>query len=275
MPELAPPPLELTEITPPEDLSEPPPPDLTPPPPEIVRMPGLAPPPLRLLTEIVSPDDLAEPPPPDLAPAPEVLRMPDLVPPPLQKLADIVPPEELAEPPPPETMPPPQRDELVELPRQRPKPEPPVRRVETPPPPVAQPERTPLPPVEETPPQQVASLPAPIPAPTAPPGPTSQSPEALAAYGGSLFHAINTTATRNYPARALKRRQEGVVPMRLTIDADGALVSAIVLDKSEAPSRLITAALKAVQKAAPFPAFSNDLGNDQRQFDVRIVYKIR
>ena len=154
--------------------------------------------------------------------------------------------------------PPPRRDELVELPRQRPKPE-----------------RTAPPPVKETPPQQVASLPAPIPAPTAPPGPTSQSPEALAAYGGSLFHAINTTATRNYPARALKRRQEGVVPMRLTIDADGALVSAIVLDKSEAPSRLITAALKAVQKAAPFPAFSNDLGNDQRQFDVRIVYKIR
>jgi protein TonB len=181
----------------------------------------------------------------------------------------------------PETLPPPppRRDELAELPRPRPKP--PVRRVETAPPapvPVAQPERTPPPPaVEETPPppRRVASLPAPVPAPIPPPAPSGPSPEALKAYGGSLFQAINTTAARNYPARALQRNRQGTVPVRLTIDAEGALLAVEVLDDSQAHSSLVKAAVKAVQRAAPFPAFGTDLGNGQRQFDVRIVYKIR
>jgi TonB family protein len=88
-----------------------------------------------------------------------------------------------------------------------------------------------------------------------------------------LFQAINIKAARNYPRRAINRRLEGIVPVRLWIGADGALRRVDVLDKSQAPS-LIRAALKAVQKAAPFPAFNNDLGKDERRFDVRIIYKI-
>ena len=66
-----------------------------------------------------------------------------------------------------------------------------------------------------------------------------------------------------------------MVPVRITIDRVGDLISVDVLDDSLAPERLIKAALKAVRKAAPFPAFSAELGDYSRQFDVRIIYKIQ
>ena len=93
-------------------------------------------------------------------------------------------------------------------------------------------------------------------------------------YIGDLYQRLNRAARRDYPWKSIERREEGVVPLRLTVLAGGELESVEVVDRSQAPERLIDAAVRAVQRSAPFPSFPSEMGSDSETFDVRIIYKL-
>ncbi|MBI1953170.1 MAG: energy transducer TonB [Candidatus Omnitrophica bacterium] len=63
----------------------------------------------------------------------------------------------------------------------------------------------------------------------------------------------------------------GFVHMRLTLEPEGRLVTAQVLESSD--PKLSEAALREVQQAAPYPAFSRDVSEAALQYDFLIRYE--
>jgi TonB family protein len=257
--------------------------DIAPPPPEDIE----------LDTALLDPQPLPEPPPLREAEPP---RLDDLPPPPERKLEreqefpDLT-VAALSEPPKPEIRRPitealpklePRRDPLAELPKPRRKPAPKPR------PDVAPPEQIVA---AASPPRDVALTPAPAPQPTrnqvasapavvqpaavAPARRGATEGDARAKYASNVHQMINARATRYYPAKSAKRGEEGEVPIRLEVGTAGELLSLTVLDESLASRRLIKAAIKAVEKSAPFPDFAPEMGHTSAVFEVKIFYKLR
>lgn len=156
------------------------------------------------------------------------------------------------EPPPPEPppTPPKPRPKKPKRVRRRPPPKP-APSPEPPPPPAPEPEPAP------TPPPPPAPKPAPK-APPPPPGPTAaQRKAALARYLSQVRRAV--IAKKRYPRAARRLGLEGVIRVRVRIEADGHLSSARVVGDVDGP--LAQAALKAVRDAAPFPGIPKLAGH--------------
>ncbi len=151
-----------------------------------------------------------------------------------------------------------------------------------PPPPVAM---DPIPvAVTNTPPVEVVPEPEPPPSapamvavheePAAPsvevaaPAPPVADP-ATAIDSGPAWDAIRTAIHRHlaYPDSARRRGEEGRVLLALTVGADGALVEAEALAEG-ASSRLMTAALTAVRRAAPFAPSARG------EFNIPVVFRL-
>ena len=172
------------------------------------------------------------------------------------RLAELIePPPPSARKPEPEAQP---RDPLAELPPPRRKPRPPPQVAETPPP---------APPAART--------PAPARTAAVAPGRPARNREAVRAYTEGLHARLNRAAQRSYPTRSIDRGEEGVVPVLLTIGRDGKLLQVRVLDDTLAADRLVKAAVKAIQRSAPFPQFAADMGGEPTEFTVRINYSLR
>ncbi len=97
----------------------------------------------------------------------------------------------------------------------------------------------------------------------------------LTQYTTALHTMINVVAQQNYPRQAIRRREEGAVRVRLTVGASGDLLKVDVIDDGGAPRRLVSAALAAVERAAPYPAFVNGMIPEPTVFEVKIAYKLR
>ena len=257
-------------------------PDLPPPPPDEVDADAM----------LLEPDPLPEPPPPS---EPEQVRLDELPPPPerTREHRPDTPPLTIAAmtpPPPPEqarpiteALPPltPRRDPLAELPKPRAKPKP--LQVAATPPAAPRPEPAPAPvprqvaPAPPPPQTQVASAPAAVVPPAA--APTVRrgvsTGDARAKYAGNIHRQINYRAQSHYPRKAGKRGEEGVVLLRLEVGIQGELLSLTVLDESLVSRRLIKAAIKAVERSAPFPSFPPEMGDGSAIFEVKILYKLR
>ena len=256
-------------------------PDLPPPPPDEVDADAM----------LLEPDPLPEPPPPS---EPEQVRLDELPPPPerTREHRPDTPPLTIAAmtpPPPPEqarpiteALPPltPRRDPLAELPKPRAKPKP--LQVAATPPAAPRPEPAPAPVPRQVapapPPQtQVASAPAAVVPPAA--APTVRrgvsTGDARAKYADNIHRQINYRAQSHYPRKAAKRGEEGVVLLRLEVGIEGELLSLTVLDESLVSRRLIKAAIKAVERSAPFPSFPPEMGDGSAIFEVKILYKLR
>lgn len=173
-----------------------------------------------------------------VAPPPEPVAQPEPPPPP--------PPE--PEPPPPEVKP-----EVV-LPEPPPPPPKPIRKVERPvkrdPPPQA--------PVQTA---EVAPVAAPVPAApvVTPQQMTWQSK--VAAYLARF---------KRYPIAAQRRDEQGVVTMRLVIERDGKVTSAVIVHGSGFDD-LDRAAAEWVSRASPVPAFSDDMA--QARINVTVPFR--
>ena len=81
-------------------------------------------------------------------------------------------------------------------------------------------------------------------------------------------------AQRKYPHLARRRHQEGVVRLRFTLSAAGALCQGVQVVKPSGFQLLDTQAQECVQAAAPFPPFPPDLQRDSLTVVVPIVYKL-
>jgi len=81
-------------------------------------------------------------------------------------------------------------------------------------------------------------------------------------------------AKRDYPLQARQRHQEGVVRLRFTLSAAGALAQGVQVVKPSGFLVLDDQARHCVQAAAPFPPIPPDLKRDRLTVEVPIVYQL-
>ena len=195
---------------------------------------------------------------------------------------DVAPTPAVSPPPPEEVEPPP---EQVEPPPEQPQPPEQVQ-----PPDVPPPEQV-LPPPEQVKPQPPAprrtAVPeiAPVEAPAAPPTPPrlkrgtgrASALAAGASPGATLSYAARLAAHLNrhkrYPLAARRRREEGVVELRLLIARDGTVISSRV--SRPGPKALSEAALRMLEEAKPLPPFPDGMTQSRIDVVVPISFKLR
>jgi protein TonB len=81
-------------------------------------------------------------------------------------------------------------------------------------------------------------------------------------------------AHRHYPQMARQRQQEGVVRVRFSLSAAGALCQGVEVVRPSGFTLLDEQARECVQAAAPFPPIPSDLKRDRLTVEVPIVYKL-
>lgn len=88
------------------------------------------------------------------------------------------------------------------------------------------------------------------------------------------YYAAVDWASRHsqYPNKALEKGLEGVVRIRVTVDRQGRVLKAKLLQKSE-HDILNQAALKAITKAAPFPQVPDSVSGESYLFTVPFKYQ--
>ncbi len=79
---------------------------------------------------------------------------------------------------------------------------------------------------------------------------------------------------RTYPLLARQRHQEGIVRLRFTLSAAGALAQGVQVVKPSGFQLLDDQAQQCVLAAAPFPPFPRDLKRDSLTVELPIVYKL-
>ena len=101
-----------------------------------------------------------------------------------------------------------------------------------------------------------------------------QEKEAIAQYVTLLHKAISSRARRDYPSRAIKRREEGRVLAEIKVDSDGELLEIKISNESTASDTLIRAAERAIKKEAPFAQFAQVVTKGARWFSLSLNYRI-
>lgn len=125
------------------------------------------------------------------------------------------------------------------------------------------------PPLSETGSGSEGELP-PLLAAAAPPPPRDEA--MMAGYAKVLLARLDHH--KRYPALSLRRGEEGIVTIRLTLSADGTLVTVRPTD-DDAPARLVEASLAAVRDAAPFPPLPTGLQGSEAVFTLPMSYRLR
>jgi protein TonB len=80
---------------------------------------------------------------------------------------------------------------------------------------------------------------------------------------------------KQYPGEARQRRQEAGVRIRFTLKQDGSLQGEPELEGASQYRRLNHAALEAVRRSAPFPAFPPELAAESLPFSILIRFSTR
>lgn len=118
------------------------------------------------------------------------------------------------------------------------------------------------------------AIPSSEPAPTAPPpAPAPALPDVkgmTAAYLSVVEQSVKTHLL--YPAQALRRREQGVIRVRMLVAADGEILS-MESDGNDASPLLVAAALQAVRDAAPFPPLPQGL--PETRLEVPVTFSLK
>jgi len=77
-----------------------------------------------------------------------------------------------------------------------------------------------------------------------------------------------------YPSSARRMRKEGTVTVQFVIARDGSLIGEVQIVDSSEYSILNRAGLKTILKAAPFPAFPENIKSERMKFVVPVEYKL-
>ncbi|MCD6282308.1 TonB family protein [bacterium] len=93
--------------------------------------------------------------------------------------------------------------------------------------------------------------------------------DVLAAYHAKLVALIE--GQKSYPGIARRLRHQGIVQVRFSLAANGAL-SSLAISDSSSHSELDDAALEAVRSVPRFPAFPAELGPADREFVVSLSF---
>ena len=102
---------------------------------------------------------------------------------------------------------------------------------------------------------------------------TKQDKETFNNYNNELKALIQKKATENYPRISLRKREEGIVELKFSIDMNGNIINVNTRKKTNAPQRLITASINTLELISPYK--KNPILKKNNTFSIIIVYKLQ
>ena len=92
-------------------------------------------------------------------------------------------------------------------------------------------------------------------------------------YNNELKALIQKKATDNYPRISLRKREEGIVELKFSIDMNGNIINVNTGKKTNAPQRLINASINTLELISPYK--KNPILKKNNTFSIIIVYKLQ
>ena len=102
---------------------------------------------------------------------------------------------------------------------------------------------------------------------------TNEEKEIFNNYNNELKALIQKKATENYPRISLRKREEGIVELKFSIDINGYIINVNLGKKTNAPQRLINASIKTLELISPYK--KNPILKKNNTFSIIIVYKLQ
>ena len=102
---------------------------------------------------------------------------------------------------------------------------------------------------------------------------TNEDKEIFNNYNDELKALIQKKATENYPRISLRKREEGIVELKFSIDVDGNIINVNTGKKTRAPQRLINASINTLELISPYK--KNPILKKNNTFSIIIVYKLQ
>ena len=91
-------------------------------------------------------------------------------------------------------------------------------------------------------------------------------------YNNELKALIQKKATENYPRISLRKREEGIVELKFSIDMNGNIINVNTGKKTNAPERLINSSINTLELISPYK--KNPILKKNNTFSIIIVYKL-
>ena len=102
---------------------------------------------------------------------------------------------------------------------------------------------------------------------------TNEEKEIFNNYNNELKALIQKKATENYPRISLRKREEGIVELKFSIDMNGYIINVKSGEKTNAPQRLINASINTLELISPYK--KNPILKKNNTFSIIIVYKLQ
>jgi len=102
---------------------------------------------------------------------------------------------------------------------------------------------------------------------------TNEEKEIFNKYNNELKALIQKKATENYPRISLRKREEGIVELKFSIDINGNIINVNTGKKTNAPQRLINASINTLELISPYK--KNRILKKNNTFSIIIVYKLQ
>ena len=102
---------------------------------------------------------------------------------------------------------------------------------------------------------------------------TNEEKEIFNKYNNELKALIQKKATENYPRISLRKREEGIVELKFSIDINGNIINVNTGKKTNAPQRLINASINTLELISPYK--KNPILKKNNTFSIIIVYKLQ
>ncbi len=102
---------------------------------------------------------------------------------------------------------------------------------------------------------------------------TNEDKETFNKYNNELKALIQKKATENYPRISLRKREEGIVELKFSIDINGNIINVNTGKKTNAPQRLINASINTLELISPYK--KNNILKKNNTFSIIIVYKLQ
>ncbi len=102
---------------------------------------------------------------------------------------------------------------------------------------------------------------------------TNEDREIFNNYNKELKALIQKKATENYPRISLRKREEGIVELKFSIDMSGNIINVNTGKKTNATERLINASINTLELISPYK--KNPILKKNNTFSIIIVYKLQ
>ena len=102
---------------------------------------------------------------------------------------------------------------------------------------------------------------------------TNEEKEIFNNYNNELKALIQKKATENYPRISLRKREEGIVELKFSIDINGNILNINIGKKTTASRRLINASINTLELISPYK--KNPILKKNNTFSIIIVYKLQ